>query len=671
MQQDQRETRQIEPARLDLGGLKTQMALGGALIVATVLWLGRSSLGADFLLDDYLHLDYCNRALHGDPSTLIQSLTGNWGGSDLMKSYRPIVTLSIFIDFLIFHLNSWGYHLTNLILYALCAILISLTTLEATGRMGNRAGALPAIWAGLLFCVYPLHAESVSWIIGRVDIIATLFYIGSLFLFLRYRLTGVKRLSVWSLIAFVLALASKEIAISLPVAIFAYAMHIKSGPIGARLKSAIISTLPYLAVLVAFAIVRTLILGTAIGGYDNKPMGLSTLKSLAVFADRESLMHILAPVSQEYLPIKQMLPLGATLFAMPFVIFAASLLLMVDKNKALIARYAFLVASNLGLAILALVPAFQIWHIYPNLVGSRLFFLSSAFIAMAQAHMIWSLWHISASTRANRIWLYLTAIVPVAIFAVHSIWYQIDAKPFATAGAMMRATRLELAEMLEESSRQKQPILITNLPQDYKGAGLIGRTLYLRDFLTYQLGKPLPADLVILEEKPNGLPEKMSQAAHDLLLRDSQKYLIFAPKNLGEMSHPESSGLFRKLCNDQMGCGDLSIQRLDSNQARQNSISLPARLKNRLDTRVEIDLPDPGIDSVKKAPALLLDMMGPDGRIIQTLRVEAESLEKGKIIYLPGYLRAYVLSEARTCVLRLEKCAGTDYLRGTMHFERR
>ena len=72
MQHDLKQSQQIEPARLDFSGTKTQMALGCALIVATVIWIGKSSLGADFLLDDYLHIDYCNRAMHGDPSTLIQ-----------------------------------------------------------------------------------------------------------------------------------------------------------------------------------------------------------------------------------------------------------------------------------------------------------------------------------------------------------------------------------------------------------------------------------------------------------------------------------------------------------------------------------------------------------------------------------------------------------------------
>lgn len=659
MQHDLKQSQQIEPARLDFSGTKTQMALGCALIVVTVIWIGKSSLGADFLLDDYLHIDYCNRAMHGDPSTLIQCLTGNWGGSDLMKSYRPIVSLSILIDFLIYHLNSWGYHLTNLILYALCAILVSLTTLEATGRMGNRAGAVPAIWAGLLFCVYPLHAESVSWIIGRVDLIATLFYVGSLFLFLRYRLTGVRRLSVWSLIAFGLALASKEIAISLPAAIFAYALFdeicktpLQQSPKGrliSQVKSSIVAILPYLGVLMAFAIVRTALLGTAIGGYDNSPLGLHTLKSLKIFLDRESLIHILAPISQEYLPIKQMLPIGTTLFAIPFVVFMSSTLLLVDKNKALISRYAYLVAANLALAILALVPAFQIWHIYPNLVGSRLFFLSSAFVAMAQAHMIWSLWHIAASNKANRAWLHMVAFLPIVIFAVHAIWYQIDVMPFAAAGGMMRAAKTQFADMLEQSSSHKQAIMITNLPQDYKGAGLLGRSVYLRDYFIYRLGRPLPPDLVVLEEKPNGLPERMSQAAHDLLLRDSHKYLVYAPIEQGTDGSGHDT-LLRKLCTDDAACSDLNGAEY---KTKVKNVTMPALLKSRLNTKIEIALTDSSIKTTQQAPELLLDLYGHEHRLKRTLTIKPERIQADKVIYEPGYLRAFVFSEAESWDLRL------------------
>jgi hypothetical protein len=100
-----------------------------------------------------------------------------------------------------------------------------LITLELTGRLGNRNGALSAIWAGMLFSVYPLHAQSVAIVSGRIELIASLFYLLSVFLFLRYRLIEEKQYFPLSLISGALALLLSAQSLSLPLVITLLALH--------------------------------------------------------------------------------------------------------------------------------------------------------------------------------------------------------------------------------------------------------------------------------------------------------------------------------------------------------------------------------------------------------------------------------------------------------------
>src|SRR5271154_5986966 len=97
------------------------------VVAATAIGAYRQALGIGFLLDDFSHLDYAYRAAHGDWSDLFRVFTGNWtGAADNLTSYRPFISLSFCLDFLIWHYNAWGYHLSNLLMFAGCSALTSL-----------------------------------------------------------------------------------------------------------------------------------------------------------------------------------------------------------------------------------------------------------------------------------------------------------------------------------------------------------------------------------------------------------------------------------------------------------------------------------------------------------------------------------------------------------------
>ncbi|MBP6746375.1 hypothetical protein KA344_14150 [bacterium] len=200
--------RQLERARVDFSSTKTQMLVGALIICVSCLVAYAQTVLVTFLGQDLTYIQAIADTLHGSFDQVLANPTS-----------------ILLLDYLLYHTNTLGFHVSNILLTASCAIVVSLITLELTGRLGNRNGALSAVWAGLLFSVYPLHAQSVAIVSGRIELIASLFYLLSVFLFLRYRLIEEKQYLPLSLIAAALALLISAQSLSLPLVITLLAFH--------------------------------------------------------------------------------------------------------------------------------------------------------------------------------------------------------------------------------------------------------------------------------------------------------------------------------------------------------------------------------------------------------------------------------------------------------------
>ena len=132
-------------------------------------------------------------------------------GDDTRRFYRPVVSLSYMLDFRLWGLNPRGYHLTNLVLHAICAYLVYLLGIMILG------GRLSGVLAAALFAVHPSHVENVSWISGRTDTLCALFFVPSFIFFLRWtRDLRSRNLDlVLHLLCFMMSLLAKETGITL------------------------------------------------------------------------------------------------------------------------------------------------------------------------------------------------------------------------------------------------------------------------------------------------------------------------------------------------------------------------------------------------------------------------------------------------------------------------
>jgi protein O-mannosyl-transferase len=101
-----------------------------------------------------------------------------------------------------------GYHLTNIALHSISALLVVLIV---------RRLKLPGAWlAGLLFALHPVCTESVAWITEQKNTLSGVFYLASAFTYLGFDQTRRRSQYLLALVLFLLALASKTATVVLP-----------------------------------------------------------------------------------------------------------------------------------------------------------------------------------------------------------------------------------------------------------------------------------------------------------------------------------------------------------------------------------------------------------------------------------------------------------------------
>ena len=134
----------------------------------------------------------------------------------LPRGIRPLLKLTYTLNWTS-GLGLFGYHLVNVGLHAANAVMLFRLASTIGGPSASRfVTLLPA----LLFAVHPVQTEAVTYISGRSVSLMAFFYLGSLLAYLRGRERGSRfLLYLASPILFLLAAASKEVAVTLPFAL--------------------------------------------------------------------------------------------------------------------------------------------------------------------------------------------------------------------------------------------------------------------------------------------------------------------------------------------------------------------------------------------------------------------------------------------------------------------
>lgn len=194
-----------------------------SVIVVAIAVIYANSLGGPFIFDDN-HAIADNERIRRlwPPGPLLESLPGN----TLLN--RPLVTVSLAINYAIDGLNVRGYHLFNVGVHLLASlVLFGVIRRTLTGRLLRNRFGPTATWvaaaATLIWAVHPLATDAVTYIIQRCELLMGLFYL--LTLYCAIRSFDSPHPTPWYAAAVAccaLGMCCKEVMVSAPLAVLLY-----------------------------------------------------------------------------------------------------------------------------------------------------------------------------------------------------------------------------------------------------------------------------------------------------------------------------------------------------------------------------------------------------------------------------------------------------------------
>jgi Flp pilus assembly protein TadD len=143
---------------------------------------------------------------------------------DKSNFYRPLQMLTFMLDYSVWQFNPVGYHITNTFLHIMTgwAVFAVLNVLFVSSSCSKETGRKLALGAALLWLVHPVHTQCTTYVSGRADILVTLFILLTV-------LAYIKEKRGLSILCFVLALLSKELAVLAPLFIILYDVILRHG----------------------------------------------------------------------------------------------------------------------------------------------------------------------------------------------------------------------------------------------------------------------------------------------------------------------------------------------------------------------------------------------------------------------------------------------------------
>ncbi len=180
----------------------------------------------------------------------------------IVGNYFPLQILSYALDFHLWRLQPFGYHLTNVLFHALNAILVFFLLKKMFGE------SWVSFIAALLFSLHPVQVESVTWISERKNVLFLALLLASFLCYISYwkhpHTNWGKKLYLFSLFFFMLSLLAKVSAVVLPFLLFLYDLSFLKKSKWTMIKDKI----PFLVLSLLFGVITIVVYH-----YDNHLMG--------------------------------------------------------------------------------------------------------------------------------------------------------------------------------------------------------------------------------------------------------------------------------------------------------------------------------------------------------------------------------------------------------------
>jgi tetratricopeptide (TPR) repeat protein len=169
--------------------------------------------------DDVRHVQKLAPRIH-DNGFSLNSFLPDAKGERTAKYFRPTYAYSLALDYEIWGENPKGFHIDSIILHSITTVLLYFMVILLFREFQKSEGDKVAFLSSLLFAVYPLHVESVSFIAARGDILAAIFFSACMILYLhsfrRYWLILPAGFFLY------MSFTSKEVALTFPLIILVF-----------------------------------------------------------------------------------------------------------------------------------------------------------------------------------------------------------------------------------------------------------------------------------------------------------------------------------------------------------------------------------------------------------------------------------------------------------------
>ncbi len=236
--------------------------------VASFLYI--QTINYEYVMDDAIVITdnvFTKQGVAGIPDIFTHdSFYGffNKAGSDQLVyggRYRPFTLAMFAVERSLFGSNPLLSHLVNILLFAFTCVLLFRVLKYLLSSVSSLYFTLSVSFiTALLFCVHPVHSEVVANIKGRDELMALLGSLSALWYGMKWMENKKASSLLIALLAFCIALFSKENALSLLVWFPAALYIFKKKSMGQSL----LQTIPFLAVFIFFFMVRSAILNGAV-----------------------------------------------------------------------------------------------------------------------------------------------------------------------------------------------------------------------------------------------------------------------------------------------------------------------------------------------------------------------------------------------------------------------
>ncbi len=218
-----------------------------------------NSLSNQFVFDD-------ESLILSDPTiTLLSNIplffTGEMGFHKVIGAYfRPMVSTSFTVDYAIWGYDPFGFHLTNVLIHIICVLLLyRLLMMMFSGSHSNiKDHSILLVTA--LFAVHPIHTEVVSWVSGRTDGLACVFYLPAFIFYLRFAKSRRTNDLVFTGIFYSLSLLSKEMAITFPAVVLLYELIVNKRGIKKLIRSESAMYITLILISLIYIVYRSIVL---------------------------------------------------------------------------------------------------------------------------------------------------------------------------------------------------------------------------------------------------------------------------------------------------------------------------------------------------------------------------------------------------------------------------